>query len=395
MVSFPVEEISSHEYSYSKDESFIVIPAQNKVPTKDMGQSFNDTYKSGDMFSEQDKSKSFQRSSLDQKRFWYSSIPPTVNHLVSPLGLHISARSQDMFAESTDTFAKSQDTFAEIDQTLQSDQAQKSLISDYENLPFVDESICPIIESPFTSCLSNTTYDDDNNFETAQISNPTQDDFVGMPHLEPIQSFVQSPRTRKSKSKSANKQSEEQQAPSNETTEEIATNTTDSESHEEENSSEEIQTKLTHEKSFSFNLYTRKLLKQIHQRAQISKDVALIVDNLLQKQMQGIIEEANGLRKKVGRKTLTTEDIQAAIILRFPRKLAIYADKAGLAAVRSFEKSKRQGKVDEDENNNHENSTDANKSSKTTKKIQAKRAKAITSMVEKMAEMKKSRKTKK
>jgi len=80
-----------------------------------------------------------------------------------------------------------------------------------------------------------------------------------------------------------------------------------------------------HDSFSSFATYFPRVLRQIHKGMSLSHDSVNILDSFVKDTFERIAEEAGRLAGDNKRRTITTEDIEAAVRLLLPGKLGKYA----------------------------------------------------------------------
>ena len=90
----------------------------------------------------------------------------------------------------------------------------------------------------------------------------------------------------------------------------------------------------------NFEIYIRRVLKQVHPDTGISGSALSCLNNLVEITIQKIMIGVNRLLLSTGKKTINTRDVQDAVRLAFPGELCKHALSEGTKAVAKYDESK-------------------------------------------------------
>jgi histone H3/H4 len=90
----------------------------------------------------------------------------------------------------------------------------------------------------------------------------------------------------------------------------------------------------------NFEIYIRRVLKQVHPETGISGSALTCLNNLVEITIQKIMVGVNRLLLSTGKKTVNTRDVQDAVRLALPGELCKHALSEGTKAVAKYDESK-------------------------------------------------------
>ncbi|XP_001514297.3 histone H2B type 1-P-like [Ornithorhynchus anatinus] len=94
--------------------------------------------------------------------------------------------------------------------------------------------------------------------------------------------------------------------------------------------------KRKHRRSENYSIYVYKVLKQVHPLISISTKAVGIMDSFIKDIFEHIASEASHLACCTKRSTITTREIQTAVLLTLPGELARHAVSEGTKAITKY-----------------------------------------------------------
>ncbi|XP_026480250.1 late histone H2B.L4-like [Ctenocephalides felis] len=91
----------------------------------------------------------------------------------------------------------------------------------------------------------------------------------------------------------------------------------------------------------SYGIYIHKILKEVHPHMSISKKAMSIMESFEQDILERIASEASQLVKHANQKTITTLEIQTAVLMLMPGDLGKFALRDGYRILQKYNASRR------------------------------------------------------
>ncbi|XP_001511074.1 histone H2B type 1-P-like [Ornithorhynchus anatinus] len=98
--------------------------------------------------------------------------------------------------------------------------------------------------------------------------------------------------------------------------------------------------KRKHRRRENYSIYVYKVLKQVHPLTSISTKAVGIMDSFINDIFERIASEASRLARYNKRSTITSREIQTAVLLTLPGELARHAVSEGTKAITKYTSAK-------------------------------------------------------